>query len=664
MLFLSNRYLLLTALAVLSCDPGSAQTFDSSGNATLRGSYYVRELLVGGQSADGTITTAFSAIGVAVFDGAGNYTFTGVGTSAGLGSTITVSENGTYSVAANGLMRIGSVLAPGDTAFGGVSALGPSAFVASATEGTSVEIMVGVPQGSAGGASLLSGAYTAGAIDFPNANIGMVRQAIFTGTADGAGNFGSIAVSGKAANLGGTPVAQTVSNVTYSLSASGAGTLTFGSNDLSQLISGTENIYVSADHNLFIGGSPSGFDLMVGIKSIAQATNATSSGEYFLAGIENFAGTPQQGGNAIDGFYGSANANGAGTSIFHYRYQSFVHTVFDYTFDSQYTVAGSPTFTPSDIPYQIALGNNGQAFVASGTGQLYSLVVGFGAPHYSNTGLYLNPLGVVNAASFAPITNPIAPGELLSLYGSGFSTSTTQAQSLPLPVSLGGVQVTINAQPAPLFYVSPTQIVVLAPSTIGPSSGVAFATVQVLSGTTASNSVTVYTNNTAPGVFSATGNGVGPAAAQLGDYSLLSSVNPATPGKSVVLYYSGGGTVSPAPQSGAAAPSSPLATVVEPTLAYFGGDQGLTTFAGLTPGLAGLYQLNSVVPSDPGAGSLLLEVSTLDAYTSETRVSVAPRGSVAPDAHSGARRNIMQARNPGKATGLATRGVRASAAAR
>jgi uncharacterized protein (TIGR03437 family) len=35
--------------------------------------------------------------------------------------------------------------------------------------------------------------------------------------------------------------------------------------------------------------------------------------------------------------------------------------------------------------------------------------------------VYLNPLGVVSAANYAPITNPVAPGEIITLFGSGLA---------------------------------------------------------------------------------------------------------------------------------------------------------------------------------------------------------------------------------------------------
>ena len=69
--------------------------------------------------------------------------------------------------------------------------------------------------------------------------------------------------------------------------------------------------------------------------------------------------------------------------------------------------------------------------------------------------------------------NAVAPGSLASLYSSGLAASAAQAGSLPLPLSLGGVTLTITDSAgaqriAPLLYVSPGQINFLLPDNIAP----------------------------------------------------------------------------------------------------------------------------------------------------------------------------------------------------
>jgi uncharacterized protein (TIGR03437 family) len=630
-----NRHFLYTVASALSIViTAAAQTADTSGTASLKGDYFIREILISGQnSSSGAITSAASTMGIATFDGAGNYSYKGQGTSttaAGMASA--QAFNGTYSAGSNGLFQIQSLVDGTQVSFGGVSALGPSAFVASATEGTSVDILVGIPAGANVSAASLKGAYTAGYIDFLNADVTMIREATFGLNADGAGNFGSVAVSGTAVNLGGTATNQTVPGVIYTLSGGGSGVVTFGSAASSQLISGAKTFYISADGNILLGGNPAGYDMMVGIRALTgAASNATSSGEYYIAALEDFVTTGATTAHAIDGLYGSINATGQGTAITHDRLQSFSPTpgqaVFDYTYSSQYSVATNGTFGDGAL-YQYSLGVGGKAFVATGAQGLYSLLVGFGTPQYSGPGVYLNPLGVVNAASFAPITNPIAPNEVIALFGSGLAPSAANAASIPLPTSLAGVQVTVNGVAAPLFSVSPTQIEALVPQAINPAQ-VSYATVKVVNNGVPSNPVTVYTNYTSPGVFSAGGNAVGPAAAQHANFSLISSANPAKIGETVVLYASGLGSVMPAVADGAGAPSNPPSTITDTDVVDFSGTNGTIAFAGLTPGLVGLYQLNAAIATGTSTGAVYVDISTPDAYTSEAIINVAASGGAA-----------------------------------
>src|ERR1051325_10431416 len=64
--------------------------------------------------------------------------------------------------------------------------------------------------------------------------------------------------------------------------------------------------------------------------------------------------------------------------------------------------------------------------------------------------------GIVSAGNFTG--GNVAPGSVLSIFGSNLSTLTASAPGIPLPTTLADVQVLVNGKPAPLFYVSPTQI--------------------------------------------------------------------------------------------------------------------------------------------------------------------------------------------------------------
>ena len=60
---------------------------------------------------------------------------------------------------------------------------------------------------------------------------------------------------------------------------------------------------------------------------------------------------------------------------------------------------------------------------------------------------------------------------------------------------------------------------------------------------------------------------------------------------------------------GAASPSSPLANVSAAPSVTLNAEPVKVAFAGLTPGLVGLYQINFQVPADASAGDLVLQVT-------------------------------------------------------
>ena len=77
---------------------------------------------------------------------------------------------------------------------------------------------------------------------------------------------------------------------------------------------------------------------------------------------------------------------------------------------------------------------------------------------------------VTDAAAFSP--DAIAPGSLISIFGSGLAQGANSASATPLPLSLGDVSVTMNGIVAPVLYVSPGQINAQVPNEVaaGPAS--------------------------------------------------------------------------------------------------------------------------------------------------------------------------------------------------
>ena len=604
----------LLALVVLG-----AQTFDKSANNTFKGTYYLRQVLLSGiDTTTGVIGRSRGLIGTATLDGAGNYTFAGTLMDSQSGSPQAFTATGTFNVSSNGLAQMKNPLEPNGVVDGGV---GLGAFTGSSTESTFQDILVMIPAGTAAVTNnSLTGSYRVGALEFLQGQSSLVRDSTFTLTSTGNGNLGNISVRGSAANLGNTALTQTVTGVTYSLGQT-PGSLIFplasGTAD-AQLISGTKTLYISADGNILLGGSPGGFDMLVGIRATAGGAPASILGTFYIAGLEEDASTAAN--PVIDAFYGSLNGTAAGLSIWHERLNTVGDTTFDNTFASTINLDATGAVDKSFIHYDV--GANGRALLLVGKMTQYTLALGLHTDDFTASGnsVFLNPIGVANAAGFAPITNSLAPNEFISLFGTGLSASTASARTLPLPNTLGGVSVTVNGRPASLFFVSPQQINALVPFNLPED----YATIQVINNGVSSNPVTVYTNNTSPAVFTVPPNGVSAAAALHSDFTLVSANSPAKPGETILVYLTGLGTVSPAVQDGAAGPSSPLSNTTSAVRVFFANNaEGAVSFSGLAPGFAGLYQINVKLPATAQPGVQLLTIDTPDALNQEALISIA-----------------------------------------
>ncbi len=145
------------------------------------------------------------------------------------------------------------------------------------------------------------------------------------------------------------------------------------------------------------------------------------------------------------------------------------------------------------------------------------LVVGCG-----EGGCILQPviLAVVNGASFHPTG---APGAIMTIFGANFSDAVyTGSATYPLPTALGKTSVSVDGIPAPLYYVSPTQINFQMPSTVLPSGGNVVVN-NGAPGFRASLPDEAALHSVDPGIFETAGNR---ASALNGDLSLHT---PATP---------------------------------------------------------------------------------------------------------------------------------------
>jgi uncharacterized protein (TIGR03437 family) len=118
-------------------------------------------------------------------------------------------------------------------------------------------------------------------------------------------------------------------------------------------------------------------------------------------------------------------------------------------------------------------------------------------------------ISVVNAASYR---TQGTSGSIAASFGEGITTVTASATTRPLPVSLGGVSVTVDGVPAGIFFVSPNQVNYLVPS--GLSVGLHSVSTTNSEGKRFNGEY--YIGAQAPGVFTRDATGGGPASADYG----------------------------------------------------------------------------------------------------------------------------------------------------
>ena len=228
-----------------------------------------------------------------------------------------------------------------------------------------------------------------------------------------------------------------------------------------------------------------------------------------------------------------------------------------------------------------------------------------------DNGAVLPPNSVVNGASFRPATEPnsaIAPGAIVAIFGTDLASDTQVATAVLLPTTLGDTSVTFNDIPAPLFFVSGTQINAQVPFEL--MTGAGMVTVQVKRGSETSETQSIEIAAVSPGIFTVNQQGTGPGAIlHAVDFQPVSESAPARPGEFLLIFCTGLGLVQPEVQSGQIAPTAePLARTLSTLLVNIAGIPAQVTFSGLAPGFVGLYQVNLQVPAGVPAGTQEVEI--------------------------------------------------------
>jgi uncharacterized protein (TIGR03437 family) len=230
---------------------------------------------------------------------------------------------------------------------------------------------------------------------------------------------------------------------------------------------------------------------------------------------------------------------------------------------------------------------------------------------------------VVNGASY--LQGPVSPGELVTVFGANLGPPLDASGDLDgdfLADTIEQTQVFFGGVASPLLFASSSQINAVVPFGItGPTTPV-----QVLYQRQPTASTTVPVQPASPALFALNGSGGGQGAILNQDGSVNSQSNPASRGSVVVLYATGGGLTDPASVDGLltsqAESQYPAPTL--PVTVSIDGQPAQVLYAGAAPGLvAGVMQINVVVPANASPALLDQVVVSVGTYSSPTAVTVA-----------------------------------------
>ena len=196
------------------------------------------------------------------------------------------------------------------------------------------------------------------------------------------------------------------------------------------------------------------------------------------------------------------------------------------------------------------------------------------------------PLSAVSAASLLP--GPVAPGELIVIFGAGLGPESGVAGALDssgvLANLLAGAEVRFDGVPAPVFYAQFGQLNVQVPYTV---AGNALTHVQALYQGISSGALDLVVVAAAPAMFPVVVNQ---------DGSPNSAIDPTALG-SILTFYATGEGLADGPNVSGQAAVVPYPSPILPVTLTVAGFPAQILYAGSAPGAVGLLQVNARVPA-------------------------------------------------------------------
>ena len=222
----------------------------------------------------------------------------------------------------------------------------------------------------------------------------------------------------------------------------------------------------------------------------------------------------------------------------------------------------------------------------------------------------LVPQGALLHAASYKVGGALAPGTLVALYGTNL-TDTDSVNTFPLPFRIGGTEVRLAGKLLPLVATSASagQINAQLPYDLPVDETLQ---IEVRRNNELSVPEPFVVAAAQPGVFTENQKGSGQGIIVKSDQVTLAKPDtPAERGEIIVIYGTGLGAVDSPVELGQPAPV-PAAKTRNAVKVTIGGRPAEVLFSGLTPGYAGLYQVNARVPADAPAGDaveVVLEVA-------------------------------------------------------
>ncbi len=258
------------------------------------------------------------------------------------------------------------------------------------------------------------------------------------------------------------------------------------------------------------------------------------------------------------------------------------------------------TWTPRSAVSSVTISVRAQTLAPrlEGTSQ-----IGGGADPNPTTPI-IGDAGVVSAASETP-NSPVPPGGFIAITGSQLGPAEISiSPAIPFPTELSDTQVILAGRPIPLYYTLAGKLAGIIPYDVAPNST---QQVVVRRGTKFSAPDNVNISLAQPAMF--VRNGIA-ATVNVTQGAIVEPSLPVAAGDVLSIFCAGLGPVSPAVEAGAAAPSAePLARTVNDVTVTIGGQAATVLYAGLAPGLAGLYQINVTVPDGVASGNAATVIS-------------------------------------------------------